>query len=280
MTFDPALSSDEVFIVLGGSFANVGALGAGGQGTVFTATHVATGEPAALKIYHANQVEERAQREIDAMKRIQGDTLVSLIDSGHVKIRGHDCVYVATKFIEGETLVDIVDGKNLDVPQVAQCACDILRAIELLWGEHIVHRDINPKNIMITREGRAILIDLGVARHLDLRTLTLLGCTCGTMGYLSPEQARAVKQLSYRSDIFALGITLQECLLGRHPTNRQQQLLLAGGPTTATLRSGLPMPFAETLDSMVRLRAYERPRISELCDVFERFTIEKGREET
>jgi len=84
------------------------------------------------------------------------------------------CVFIATKFIQGNVLSEVIAREKADIPIVARCGYDITKAIQLLWGaERIVHRDINPKNIMLTDGGSAVLIDLGVARHIELETLTI-----------------------------------------------------------------------------------------------------------
>ena len=272
MPFEPSLSCEEVEAVLGGLFEDMAPLPCGGQGAVFKCTHRPTHETVALKIYFTNQVQQRTQREVDLMKRIDGDTIVSLVESGEIFIRNAKCIFIATKFIEGNVLSEVIKQGKIDIPKVAKCGYDIAKAIQLLWAERIIHRDINPQNIMFTDEGSAVLIDLGIARHIELETLTAPGFSWGTQGYLSPEQARAVKQLSYKSDIFALGITLQECLAGSHPVNHRQDLLLNGGQVhTNAIRDKVPKPMADIIDAMLQYRTYERPRLNDICKVLESY---------
>src|SRR5205823_12550809 len=118
---------------------------------------------------------------------------------------------------------------------------------------------LKPYNIMLRPDGQAVLIDLGVARHIALDSLTTYGKTWGTEGYLSPEQARIVRSLTCKSDVFALGVVVQESLLGRHPTARHQQQLVAGGPATASLQAGLPTEFIALVDRMVHRDPVRRP---------------------
>lgn len=198
MPFDPPLSCEEVEVVFGNLFGDIAHLPCGGQGAVFKCTHQESNEMVALKIYFTDQVEQRTQREIDLMKRINGETLVKLVGSGEIIIRDAKCIFTATKYIDGKVLSDVIGQEEISISTTARCGYGIAKAIQLLWEERIVHRDINPKNIMLTDE-LAILIDLGVARHLDLQNLTAPGCSWGTCGYLSPEQAKAVRQLSYKS---------------------------------------------------------------------------------
>ncbi|MGA2093354.1 MAG: serine/threonine-protein kinase [Sedimentisphaerales bacterium] len=268
VAFDPPLICEEVKASLGNLFDEIALLPCGGQGAVFRCTHRPSNQTVALKIYFTNQIQQRTQREIDLMKRIDNDALVRLVESGEIFIRNANCIFIATKFVQGNVLSNIIKQGKMGFPAVAKCGYDIAKAIQLLWAERIVHRDINPKNIMLTDKNSAVLIDLGVARHIDLDTLTAPGFSWGTIGYLSPEQARAVKQLSYKSDIFSLGITLQECLAGYHPVNHRQDLLVNGGQVrTNTLQDKLPKPMADIIDAMLRYRTYERPQFNDIFKI-------------
>lgn len=270
MPFNPPLSCEEVEAAFGDLFGEIALLPCGGQGAVFKCTHQPSNETVALKIYFTDHVQQRTQREIDLMKRINGETLVKLVGWGEIIVRETKCVFTATKFIDGKVLSDVIGREEIEISVIARCGYDLAIAIQLLWEERIVHRDINPKNIMLTNHGTAILIDLGVARHIELQTLTAPGCSWGTHGYLSPEQARAVKQLSCKSDIFALGITLQECLAGSHPVNHRQDLMLNGGVVkTSAIRKDVPTAMAEIIDAMLQYRAYERPVVDEICRILE-----------
>lgn len=260
MGFDPPLTATEVESAVKGLFHAVLPIQVGGQGAVFKAVATTkSGTVVALKIYHPDQIEERSAREVKALKALRGETIVSLQSSGVVRIRGEKCPYLATTFVDGEVLSSRIARGALDVPMLARIGHDVALAIDLMWGARIVHRDIKPSNIMLATDGRAVLIDLGLARHLSLQSLTSTGRTWGTEGYLSPEQARTLKQLSCHSDVFSLGIVLQECLTGRHPTARRQPLLTNGGPDTATLRSGLPPALVQTINAMVGRQSHTRP---------------------
>jgi eukaryotic-like serine/threonine-protein kinase len=262
--FSPPLSSTEIEGVFPNRFMRLVALTSGGQGAVFRGTLAGGGATSAtpdvaLKIYYADQVEERTTREIAALQRLQADVLVRLLGTGHVQIRGEPCIWMETEFIEGRSLASCIATGPLGIPQVSRLVHDVALAIEVIWADRIVHRDIKPDNIMVRSDGRAVLIDLGVARHTALSSLTTYGKTWGTEGYLSPEQAQTRRALTCKSDIFALGIVAQEALLGRHPTNRRQALLATGGPSTNALRPGIPPTVAATIDLMVSRDSFARP---------------------
>jgi len=267
MRFDPPLTQQEVENAFAGSFQQIASIQVGGQGVVFKALTVtgAAAAAVALKIYHPDQLDERSAREVRALRAIQGETIVRLHEAGSRVIRGQKCPYVATSYVEGEVLSKVIERGPLGITHVARVGHDIALAIDLLWGPRIVHRDIKPSNIMMAVSGRAILIDLGLARHLSLTSLTTSGKTWGTEGYLSPEHAQAVKQLSCKSDVFALGIVMQECLLAHHPTNRRQAPLVDGGVSTTNLRAGLPENLVRLIDAMVSKRAFKRPSPSTIA---------------
>jgi len=269
--FDPPLGPAEIDAAFPGRYLRIDVLKSGGQGAVFRVEfgpnqEQPAGASVALKIYYADQLEERTQREIDALKQVQVASLVRFVATGRISIRGLPCLWLETAFIEGESLADVIARGSLSVLQTARIAHDVAGALHELWAHRIVHRDVKPDNIMLRPDGHAVLIDLGVARHIALDSLTTYGKTWGTEGYLSPEQSRAVRSLTCKSDVFALGVVVQECLLGRHPTARRQPQLVAGGPATATLQSGLPSDFCALVDRMVHRDPVRRPQPAELVD--------------
>ncbi len=260
MPFAPPLTLAEVQASFAGKYTVDAAIQAGGQGAVFKARAPSNGTSAvALKIYSADQLEERLAREFDALKALRGPTLVELCDAGTCSVRGEQCRYLATTFIDGRPLDAVLTAEGgQPLERVARVGHDVALAIEQVWAARVVHRDVKPSNVMLTPAGGGVLIDLGVARHVDLASLTTTGKTWGTAGYFSPEQARG-QPLTCKSDVFALGLVLQECILGRHPTNRRQELLLNGGVKTDGLRPKLPRFLVHLVDEMVNRSAIRRP---------------------
>lgn len=260
MGLDSPLTLAEVQASFIGKYVVDASIQAGGQGAVFKARSVGNGSaPVALKIYNADQLEERLEREFEALKALRGPTLVELCDAGTCYVRGETCRYLATTFIDGLPLDAVIAEEGAQpLVRVARIGHDVALALDQVWGARVVHRDVKPNNIMLTPEGGGVLIDLGVARHVDLASLTTAGKTWGTSGYFSPEQARG-QPLTCKSDVFALGLVLQECILGRHPTGRRQELLLGGGVKTDGLRPNLPRFLVHLVDSMVNKSALLRP---------------------
>ena len=264
--FSPPLTEGEILSAFPDAYVRATPVFAGGQGTVFRAERQ-DGSVGALKIYAPDPdagIEERTAREVDAMQHIVRPTIVRLDGHGTARIRGDERRFVCTTFIEGVTLANRLNSvaAGLPVDEVARIGYDVADAIDALWAppHRIVHRDIKPQNVMLATSGHAILIDLGIARHTSLESLTLTGGAWGTRGYMSPEQATARKALTCKSDVFALGIMLQQCLAGRHPSNSNQHVLVVGPlPGTATLVQNAPVAFVDLIDAMVQRDANRRP---------------------
>lgn len=199
-------------------------LAQGGQGVVYRGT--VAGEAAAVKLYLPHQVETRIDREIEALRRLDCSAIAKLMWSGEVDIDGQPVRVVATQLIDGVPLNDLLRLRALTHDEVGALLYDVTEAICHLWTIRLVHRDLKPSNIIMLG-GRAVVIDLGVARHVDQSPLTATGNTWGTFGYMSPEQTRGVKQLTCKSDLFALGIIAVESVLQRHPTSGDQLRLLS-----------------------------------------------------
>ena len=264
-------SDADVTAAVVGLFDNVQPLAQGGQGAVYRATPYGSSDEVALKIYFSDQLDERTAREIAALKRLKGETIVRLHADGAIDIAGNTYNYIATTFIEGDVLSSVLAQRQLSFTEIAAIGRDVALAIDELWAnDRIVHRDVKPSNVMLRPDGRAVLIDLGVARHLNLSPLTTAGKTWGTEGYMAPEHARG-KTLSCKADVFALGVVLQECLLGRHPTGGRQILLMNGGTKTAPLHPKTPADLAQIIDAMLDRSPGVRPtprRVAEALQAF------------
>ncbi|HJQ36041.1 MAG TPA: serine/threonine-protein kinase [Thermoanaerobaculia bacterium] len=264
-------SHADVIAAVVGLFDNVRPLAQGGQGAVYRATPHGSAEEVALKIYFGDQLDERTAREIAALKRLKGETIVRLHADGAIDIGGNSYNYIATTFIEGDVLSSVLTQRQLSFTEIAAIGRDVALAIDELWAnDRIVHRDVKPSNVMLRADGRAVLIDLGVARHLNLSPLTTAGKTWGTEGYMAPEHARG-NPLSCKADVFALGVLLQESLLQHHPTAHRQALLMNGGLKTSALRPDTPAELARIIDLMLDRSPGVRPSPRRVADALQAF---------
>lgn len=180
-----------------------------------------TGIDLCLKIINPNIQMERLGRELQALSRLNHPNL-SRLEAYHNTITqdGHKHA-VVEPFIDGADLASRVQaGHPWALGEAAGFFAQILDGLEVLRGLDIVHRDLKPTNLRIATDGRPVVIDLGIARHLllDPLTRTHQGARIGSMPYFSPEQWRGTyRDIDHRSDLFAVGIMLFEVVTGRHP---------------------------------------------------------------
>ena len=199
-------------------FPNPMPLGGGGQRKVFAIEHPQFGETV-LKIgaYESQQGLERIQREVQVLSSIQSDYYprhyaFQIVDGNRF--------FIIEERLAGKPLTDYVDAFTLPSEATALLQ-QLTTGLRLLWDARIVHRDVKPANIIITAERQPKIIDLGIARLLDLESLTATQGYRGpcTPSYASPEQLRNLKHaINHRSDLFSLGIVYAQLLLGGlHP---------------------------------------------------------------
>ena len=151
----------------------------GAQGVVYRGE--VDGRPSAIKVYFPGHVEQRVQREVDALLAIECRCIVALHWAGSIQVDGRELQVVATELVEGTSLSEILKSRRLSHEELGVVAFDCCQAIESMWSRRIVHRDLKPSNIVMTSDNRAKVIDLGVARHLEHSSLTTMGVTWGDL---------------------------------------------------------------------------------------------------
>lgn len=248
---------------------------AGGQGVVCAGVRTVArsnkkvSQDVAIKFYLDPTQDERVDREIRALQGYSHPNWANLLEHGRISIAERQVRYVAWEFVEGKPLDELLQQGPLPAKKVCLLGRDVSLAIQHIWQKRIVHRDVKPRNIMLRSPSlEAVLIDLGIGRHLSEPTLTTLGFTLGTPGYMSPEQCRAEKQLTCHSDVFSLAVVLQEALLGNHPTHGDQSLLLTSWLPTVHIVPSVPLPLAKVIDAMLHPRAAFRPHPANLSVKF------------
>jgi serine/threonine-protein kinase len=144
----------------------------------------------------------------------------------------HGLPYLAMEYVDGLTLVRLLQRRKgrLSPGHALHIALRCADALDHALGHHIVHRDVKPANLMVTRKGTVKITDLGLAKPLDVDlSLTDSGICMGTPEYIAPEQAHNAKHADHRSDLYALGVVLYHFLTGRLPFQAEGavELLLA-----------------------------------------------------
>lgn len=204
-------------------------LGQGGCGTVYRAWDPKHERDVALKVVHRSdeQARVRFEREIKATARLRHPGVVSLLDSGE-----HDGqLFIVTELVGGESLAARIDREGRLAPrEAARVLREVTLAIHYAHGEGVLHRDIKPHNVLLDRQGRARVVDFGLARLEDKARVTASGASLGTPAYMPPEQVDARGfDLDARSDVYAMGATLYHALAGRPPfeADSLEELLLS-----------------------------------------------------
>ena len=219
-----------------GAYEVTGRLGAGGMGEVYRARDTRLDRSVAIKVLPAEiagnaQARERFEREARAVAALNHPNICTLHDIGrHLAADGTAVDYLVLEHLEGETLAARLAKGPLPLDQSLRCATEIAAALDRAHRAGIVHRDVKPANIMLTKAG-AKLLDFGLAklrapggpialsRIVDLATTppgTAQGTILGTVQYMAPEQVEG-READVRADIWALGAVIYEMVTGTRP---------------------------------------------------------------
>ena len=214
-----------------GPYEILAPLGKGGMGEVYRARDARLGREVALKVLPetaANDAETlaRFEREARAVAALNHPNILSIHDTG--EHRGTP--YAVTELLEGENLADRLRSGPLAPARAAEIACQVADGLAAAHARGVIHRDIKPENIFLTNDGRAKILDFGIARigprpgditsrAALARGVSSAGFVLGTAGYMSPEQVRG-KSIDFRTDIFSLGAVFYEMLTGRRAYDR------------------------------------------------------------
>ncbi|MEO6700325.1 MAG: Stk1 family PASTA domain-containing Ser/Thr kinase [Jatrophihabitantaceae bacterium] len=210
--------------LVGGRYEIGEVLGYGGMAEVHKGRDVRLGREVAIKILRADlardpSFQNRFRREAQAAAGLNHPSIVAVYDTGEDD--GPDGVtpYIVMEFVEGETLREILNGQGqLPAQRAMEITADVCAALDFSHRSGIVHRDIKPGNVMITKAGAVKVMDFGIARALadNAATVTAASSVIGTAQYLSPEQARG-ESVDARSDVYSTGCLLYELLTGHPP---------------------------------------------------------------
>jgi eukaryotic-like serine/threonine-protein kinase len=203
-------------------------LGQGGMARVFRGRDRVLNRTVAVKVLSPqfasdDQFVARFRREAQAAAALNHPNIVSVYDTGD---QG-DVHYIVMEYVEGRTLRDVIRQEGPILPERAsEIGQAVARALSSAHEAGLVHRDIKPGNIMLTREGEVKVMDFGIARTSTGDTLTQTAAVLGTASYLSPEQAQGTT-VDARSDIYSLGCVLFEMLTGRAPFTGDSPVAIA-----------------------------------------------------
>ncbi|SER51905.1 protein kinase domain-containing protein [Streptomyces qinglanensis] len=244
-------------MVGGGRFQLRSLLGAGGMASVYLAYDSVLDRQVAVKTLHTElgreqSFRERFRREAQSVAKLTHTNIVSVFDSGEDEIDGALVPYIVMEYVEGKPLRTVLDEDiaqygAMPAEKALKITGDVLAALEVSHEMGLVHRDIKPGNVMLTKRGVVKVMDFGIARAMQsgVTSMTQTGMVVGTPQYLSPEQALG-RGVDARSDLYSVGIMLFELLTGRLPFDADSPLAIAYAhvqeepPTPSSINQSIP----------------------------------------
>ncbi|THA71954.1 serine/threonine protein kinase [Streptomyces sp. A0958] len=224
--------------VAGGRYQLRDLLGEGGMASVYLAYDSALDRQVAIKTLHTElgreqSFRERFRREAQAVAKLQHTNIVSVFDTGEDELGGALMPYIVMEYVEGQPLgsvlqADIRAHGAMPADKALKVTADVLAALDTSHEMGLVHRDIKPGNVMVTKRGIVKVMDFGIARAMQsgVTSMTQTGMVVGTPQYLSPEQALG-RGVDARSDLYSVGIMLFQLLTGRLPFDADSPLAIA-----------------------------------------------------
>jgi serine/threonine protein kinase len=252
-----------------GPYEITGLIGKGGMGEVYRGIDTRLGRPVAIKV-SSREFNDRFEREAKAISSLNHPNICTLYDIGTTQDAPG---YLVMEFVEGELLSKIIEQGPLPLDKALSYAVQIVDALAAAHAKGVIHRDLKPGNIIITRNGVKVL-DFGLARLTTERMpaasagevetvtepITRAGSVLGTLYYMSPEQVEA-KEADERSDIFSFGVVFYEMITGQRPFTGDTQ-----AAALASLMKDAPPPMSQyrpavprALERMVRKCLEKKP---------------------
>jgi eukaryotic-like serine/threonine-protein kinase len=226
-----------------GHYKIVSMIGKGGMGEVYLGTDTRLGRPVAIKV-SAREFNDRFEREARAISTLNHPNICTLYDVGPN--------YLVMEYIEGETLSKIIERGPLPLDKALPYAVQVVDALAAAHAKGVIHRDLKPGNIIITKNGVKVL-DFGLAKlsgeklsgdsaasiETVTEPITRAGAILGTLYYMAPEQVEG-KEANERSDIFSFGVVFYEMITGQRPFNGDTQAAVL-----ASLLKDQPPPMSQ-----------------------------------
>ncbi|WP_405931739.1 protein kinase domain-containing protein [Streptomyces sp. NBC_00827] len=224
--------------VAGGRYQLRDLLGEGGMASVHLAYDSVLDRQVAIKTLHTElgreqAFRERFRREAQSVAKLTHTNIVSVFDTGEDVLDGMTTPYIVMEYVEGRPLGSVLDQDiaqygAMPADKALKITADVLAALEISHEMGLVHRDIKPGNVMMTKRGVVKVMDFGIARAMQsgVTSMTQTGMVVGTPQYLSPEQALG-RGVDARSDLYSVGIMLFQLTTGRLPFEADSPLAIA-----------------------------------------------------
>lgn len=201
-----------------GDYEVMAVLGAGGMGKVYKVRNLISDRVEAMKVLLPNLAEnpelgERFIREIKLQATLNHPNIAAL----HTALHFENQLLMLMEFVDGITLDELVRSGPLRLDEATYYIAQVCDALAYAHSKGIIHRDLKPSNMMLTPDGVVKLLDFGIAKFAQDRSMTKTGFLVGSLPYISPEQIEGAQDIDARTDIYSLGITLYQLVTGRVP---------------------------------------------------------------
>lgn len=234
--------------ILGNRYEITEKIAQGGMSVVYKALDLNLNRYDAVKVlkpeFSSNKdILDKFKQEANAVAFLSHPNIVNIYNVG-----SEDQIhYIVMEYVKGKTLKEVIKAEGkLSLEETLNYSYQIARALESAHNSNIIHRDIKPQNIMLTKDGLIKVTDFGIAKHSDSVTITNSGKIIGSAHYFSPEQARG-NMTDRRSDIYSLGIVMYEMVTGQVPFDAESPI------TIALKHMQEPMPSPRALNPTVSL---------------------------
>ncbi|MFC8366964.1 protein kinase [Streptomyces sp. NPDC057239] len=257
MSQDGAQGHNAGRALAGGRYQLRDLLGQGGMASVHLAYDSVLDRQVAIKTLHTElgreqAFRERFRREAQSVAKLTHTNIVSVFDTGEDDVDGMTTPYIVMEYVEGRPLGSVLDEDvrqqgAMPADKALKITADVLAALEISHEMGLVHRDIKPGNVMMTKRGVVKVMDFGIARAMQsgVTSMTQTGMVVGTPQYLSPEQALG-RGVDARSDLYSVGIMLFQLVTGRLPFEADSPLAIAYAhvqeepPVASSINRSLP----------------------------------------
>jgi eukaryotic-like serine/threonine-protein kinase len=250
--------------LLAGRYRVLDRLGAGGMATVYLAEDERLGRKVAVKRLHADGPEEAArrfEREAKVGASMSHPNLVTVFDT----VADDDGVLIVMEYVTGENLAELMARRRVPSEEAVSIIRQVAGALDYAHQAGVIHRDVKPANILISPDGKAKLVDLGIATASERTRITQVGTVLGTPSYMAPEQLEG-GTITRAVDVYALGAVAFELLSGRKarqgrtPVEIAHRMATEGAPDIRQAWPDAPDAAAEALCQAMARDPRDRPR--------------------
>ena len=236
-----------------GDYQILNELGSGGMGRVYKVRNVLSDRIEAMKILLPNlagreDIAARFLREIKLMANLNHPNIAAL----RTAFTADNQLVMIMEYVEGTDLAARLEHGPIPPPDAVNYIQQVLSALSYAHQQHVIHRDIKPSNMMLTPQGVVKLMDFGIARAGEERSITMTGTTLGSLGYMSPEQVKG-EPTDARSDLYSVGVSLYEMVTGQRPFQASSDYSIMAAHVKETpkppveLHPGLPAAMNEII---------------------------------